>query len=173
MKLSAFDTVSTALNEAGVRFLVAGGFAVNAHGYIRATFDVDLVIQLDAKNILNAFKALASLGYRPTVPVTGKQFADASQRASWIMHKHMQVLNFHSTEYLRMPVDVFVTEPFDFDEEYEAAMRGTLAPGLAVRFVSIPTLIKMKELANRPKDLDDIEHLRILARENTDGPKNR
>ena len=68
-----------------------------------------------------------------------------------------------------MPVDVFVTEPFDFDREYKAAIRGTLAPGVTVRFVSIPTLIKMKKLANRPKDLDDIEHLQALAKEKRRG----
>jgi hypothetical protein len=58
-----------------------------------------------------------------------------------------------------------VTEPFDFDSEYEAAMQGELAPGLTVRFVSISTLIAMKHLANRPRDLDDIEHLRMIVDE--------
>jgi len=62
-------------------------------------------------------------------------------------------------------VDVFVTEPFDFDSEYAAAMQGELAPGLTVRFVSISTLIAMKRLANRPRDLDDIEHLRMIMEE--------
>jgi len=38
-------------NEAGVRFLVAGGLAVNAHGYVRFTKDADLVIDLTAENI--------------------------------------------------------------------------------------------------------------------------
>ncbi|HEY6241136.1 MAG TPA: hypothetical protein VIW78_09880 [Burkholderiales bacterium] len=64
-----------------------------------------------------------------------------------------------------MTVDVFVTEPFDFDREYEAALRGELVPGLTVRFVSIPTLIAMKRLANRPRDLDDIEHLKLIMEE--------
>jgi hypothetical protein len=32
---------------------------------------------------------------------------------------------------------------------------------LDVRFVSIRTLIRMKELAGRPQDLIDIEYLRI------------
>jgi len=40
-----------------------------------------------------------------------------------------------------------------------------LAPGLTVRFVSISTLIAMKQLANRPRDLDDIEHLRMIMEE--------
>ena len=80
MKFAIFDAICKALNEADVRYLVAGGLAVNAHGYLRLTYDIDLVIQLDPKNILAAFDTMASLGYRPSVPVTGDQFADARQR---------------------------------------------------------------------------------------------
>jgi hypothetical protein len=60
------------------------------------------------------------------------------------------------------PLDIFVYEPFDFDAEFAASLREELLPGLEVRFVSIPTLIKMKETANRPKDIDDIQHLRWI-----------
>lgn len=165
MKLAAFEAIAAAFRDAGVRYLVAGGVAVNAHGYLRLTYDVDLVIQLQPENIGSAFSALAGLGYRPAVPVTAQQFADTNQRAQWIRDKGMQVLNFHSDRYRPMTVDVFVSDPFDFDSEYEAAMQGELAPGLTVRFVSIPTLIKMKQLANRPRDLDDIEHLRLILEE--------
>ena len=165
MKLAAFEAIAAALRDARVRYLVAGGLAVNAHGYVRLTYDVDLVIQLEADNIRTAFEALAGLGYRPTVPVNAEQFADEAQRARWIRDKGMQVLNFASDRHRPVTVDVFVSEPFDFDNEYEAAMQGELAPGLTVRFVSISTLIAMKQLANRPRDLDDIEHLRMIMEE--------
>ncbi len=165
MKLAAFEAIVTALRDAHVRYLVAGGIAVNAHGYVRLTYDVDLVIQLKPDNIRPAFKALADLGYRPTVPVTAEQFADEAHRARWIREKGMQVLNFHSDLHRPFTVDVFVSEPFDFEREYEAAMQGELAPGLTVRFVSIPALIAMKQVANRPRDLDDIEHLRVIMEE--------
>jgi hypothetical protein len=69
--------------------------------------------------------------------------------------------------FLGTSVDVFVYEPFDFAHEYDIAMRGELLPGIHVRFVSIPTLIGMKQAAGRPRDLDDIQHLRWLQ-ENPD-----
>lgn len=169
MTLTAFDAIAAALNDAQVRFLVAGGLAVNAHGFVRTTFDVDLVVALDPANIRKAFAALATLDYRPTVPVTAEQFADRTQRESWIRDKGMQVLNFHSPRFNPAPVDVFVTEPFEFNREYDAAMRGELTPGLWVRFVSLQTLIDMKRLANRPKDLEDIEQLRMLAEDDGNG----
>ena len=50
MKLATFDAVCRALNDASVRFLVAGGLAVNAHGYLRLTYDVDLVV--DRKSVV-------------------------------------------------------------------------------------------------------------------------
>jgi hypothetical protein len=49
MKLNSFVAVATALEEGGVRYLVVGGLAVNAHGYLRYTKDVDLVVQLVAE----------------------------------------------------------------------------------------------------------------------------
>ena len=163
--LAAFESIAVALRDAQVRYLVAGGLAVNAHGYLRLTQDVDLVIELGAQNIRKCFAVLADLGYRPLVPVTGEQFADPEQRARWIRDKGMTVLNLYSDRYRPVTVDIFVTEPFDFDREYDAALIGELSPGLFVRFVSIAALIAMKKLANRPRDLDDIEHLAMIQEE--------
>jgi hypothetical protein len=82
----------------------------------------------------------------------------------------MKVLNFFSDRHRETSVAVFVAVPFDFDREYSVAMLGELAPGLVVRFVSLPTLIAMKQEANRPRDLDDIEHLRwIMDEKKRDG----
>ena len=58
-----------------------GGLAVNAHGVVRLTHDVDLVIQLVPESIRRAFDALLSIGYRPSVPVTAEQFSDEALHA--------------------------------------------------------------------------------------------
>ena len=169
MMLESFEALAAALERAEVRYLVAGGLAVNAHGYVRFTKDIDLVIQLSAENIERAFAALASLGYRAAVPIVATQFADPAQRVAWIREKGMKVLNFQSDQHRFAPVDVFVIEPFDFDEEHDKALQGDVAPGLVVRFVSIPTLIAMKEAAGRPNDLMDIQHMRWILEEKRDG----
>jgi len=169
MKLTAFEAVVRALQDANVRYLVAGGLAVNAHGYLRATGDVDLIIQLKPDNVIPAFRALSGLGYQPTIPVTAEQFADETQRRQWIREKGMTVMSLYSNRHPVNNVDVFVTEPFDFDSEYDRALVGELSPDLFVRFVSLPALIKMKRFANRPRDLDDIEHLEIILNEEKRG----
>lgn len=165
MKLSSLEAIVRGLNEGGVRYLIAGGLAVNAHGYIRFTQDVDLVIALDSTNILRAFAVLGKLGYRPSVPITPDQFANAELRQEWIRDKFMKVLSFYSDRHRETTVDVFVDEPFDFDREYAIAMQGELATGLSARFVSLPTLIAMKQEANRSRDLDDVQHLRWILEE--------
>ena len=161
MRLTSFEAIARSLEVASVRYLVAGGLAVNAHGYLRFTKDVDLVVQLDPDNVRRALAALGSLGYRPAIPVAVEQFADAAQREQWIREKNMQVFQLWSEAHIETPIDVFVSEPFAFDEEYAHAVVKPLRDDLAVRFVSIPTLIRMKELANRDQDRIDIEHLRM------------
>lgn len=168
MKLHSVEAVVSALNEAGIRYLVAGGLAVNAHGYSRLTADIDLVLALDSDNITRAFEALATIDYRPSIPISAQQFADAELRRRWIDEKGMKVLGFFSDTHRETPLDIFVYEPFDFDAELAASPMEELRPGLAVRFVSIPTLIKMKEAANRSKDADDIQHLRWILEDQGD-----
>jgi len=160
VKLSSFEALASALESTGVRYLVAGGLAVGAHGYLRFTKDVDIVIELIPDNIERTFSALASLGYKPIVPITMKQFSNAELRASWIRDKGMQVLQFWSDAHRETSVDVFVTEPFPFEEEYARALVKPLHDRLPIRFVSLPTLIRMKEEAGRPQDRADIEQLR-------------
>ena len=159
MRLASFEALVTALRDAGVRYLMAGGLAVNAHGYLRFTKDVDVVVQLVPENIERAFAALAGLGYRPIVPVSAAQFADAPTREGWIREKGMQVLQFWSDSHRETPVDLFVREPFDFEGEYRRSIAKALG-SIEVRFVTIPTLIVMKQAADRPQDRIDIEYLR-------------
>ena len=62
-------------------------------------------------------------------------------------------------------VNLFAGEPFDFDTEYSNALKGDPGPGLDVRFVSVQTLIAMKEATGRARDTDDVEHLKRILEE--------
>jgi len=162
MKLTSFEAIVHSLNGAEVRFIVVGGIAVIAHGYGRTTRDVDLVIRLQPNEIANAFKALETLGYHPRVPISAGQFADATLRAEWIRDKGMKVLNFHSDSHPETPIDLFISEPFDFEEEYRAALIQESVPGLPVRILRLESLLRMKSEAARSQDLADIDELNLL-----------
>lgn len=160
MRLAAVEEVAQALARYKVRFLVVCGLAVAAHGYLRYTADVDLVIQLEAANVRNTFTALSEAGYHPNVPVTAEQFGDQATRSGLINEKGMVVLGFWSDRHRDTPLDVFVSEPFDFDSEYEHGLQQELIPGVVVHFPKLETLIQMKLAAGRPKDLNDVDYLR-------------
>ena len=162
MKLSTLETIFSALNKAGVRYLVAGGVAVNVHGYQRMTVDLDLVIQLDSDNIKKAMKALHHLEYTPIIPITADDFIDPDTRKSWSETRNMQVLSMQSNQYPETSIDLFIAEPFDFDQEYDSAIQAELSPDTIINIVNIPTLIKMKKKAGRVRDLDDIQHLQMI-----------
>lgn len=169
MRLQSVAAILEALNYADVRALVVGGLAVNAHGYLRFTQDADLAVQLDPGNIERAFRALATLGYEPRVPISAAQFSDPAMRESWVREKGMKVLQFASDRHRETPIDIFVVEPFDFDLEFGRSLSDFVElPGhkpVLARYVNISTLIAMKEAVGRPQDLDDAKHLRWIQEE--------
>src|SRR5688572_14548946 len=49
------------LNQLGAHYVVVGGFAIRAAGYIRQTMDIDLLIATDPENEQRVYRALESL----------------------------------------------------------------------------------------------------------------
>lgn len=162
MQVDTIISVSKALHDAGVRFLVCGGQAVVAHGYVRFTADLDIAIHLDPATARDAVTALKNVGYRPALPVTGEQFADSVVRERWAREKNMTVRNFISGADPLGTIDIFIQDPFDFDAEYALADRFDLIPDLPWRVLRMDALIDMKLAVGRPIDLDDVDHLKAL-----------
>jgi predicted nucleotidyltransferase len=165
MRQNSLMVIIKALNDAGVRYLVVGGVAVIAHGYVRDTKDVDLMIQLERENLLKGLRALQEVGYRPHIPVTHEDFADPEIRASWIAEKQMKVLKLFCDAHWNTPIDVFVDDPLGFDDAYK---RGTFYPlreDVQVPVCSYEDLVKLKLQAGRPRDLADLHELRVIRGE--------
>ena len=161
------ERVLSALNREEVRYLVAGGVAVVLHGHLRTTADLDLIVQLDEKNVLRALRALDSLGYRPRAPVAAEDFADETIRESWIRDKHLQVFSFWSDASPGLEVDLFAREPFDFDLAY-AETEEVRLESTTTRVVPLHRLIEMKRSVGRPRDLEDVEALEALDDDQSD-----
>jgi predicted nucleotidyltransferase len=162
--MGAIETVLAALNEAGVRYLVVGGVAVVLHGHLRTTADLDLVVQLETENVLRAVGALATLGYRPRAPVKAEQLADPVARDSWIRDKGLTVFSLWSDRFPGLEVDLFVSEPFDFDATFARAVTVALDEATAT-VVSLADLLALKRSAARPIDHADVEALKSLTEE--------
>lgn len=164
MRLASFEAIIGALHGAEVRYLIAGGLAVGAHGYLRSTRDVDLVGRLVAENVERMFAALQGLGYRAMASLTPGQFADAAWRERWMKDNGVPVLAFRSDRHPETPVKVFAAEPFAFEDEYRRSLVKPLHESIAVRFVCIETLIRMKEASGRLADRADAEQLRLTLK---------
>ena len=159
MEVRSVEAIVNTLNEAEAKYLIVGGLAVNAHGFVRLTRDVDIVLRLDPGNVNNGLSALFNIGYQMSIPARPQDFANPETREDWRQSKGMITLKLWSDEHRRTPIDIFVYEPFDFAKEFAAAMTVEVCPGLLARVVSLETLLKMKRDAGRPQDLIDIEEL--------------
>ena len=93
MEQHSVEAIVRALNAANVRYLIAGGLAVVAHGYVRFTADIDLILDLEPANVRHAMAAFKRLGYRPRAPVALDDFADPANRAEWVRDKGLTVFN--------------------------------------------------------------------------------
>jgi hypothetical protein len=164
MELAGLERIFGGLGEAGVEYLVVGGLAVNAHGYVRATMDVDLVVALRPANLKKALSVLSKAGYRPAIPVRLQEFAKEANRKKWLEEKGFRVLRLHSGVYPLTPLDLFSYEPFDFAAEHRRAARVPLGKGVRVPIVNLETLLAMKREAGRPRDLADVAELERLRR---------
>ena len=171
MHAKSIEAIILVFNEASVRYLVAGGLAVVAHGYLRFTADVDIVLDLDADNTRRAIEALRKLGYLSKLPVPMEDFTQEAKRRVWVDEKDAKVFPLFSDEHPSAGIDLFIQEPFDFDRAYNDAERFEVSPGVEATFVGLADLIEMKRQAGRPQDLADIAELEMLrkAREGEGG----
>lgn len=162
MQRESVETLVRRFNEAGVRYLIAGGFAVVAHGYSRFTVDLDFVLDLESENAAKALEILKDEGYAPTIPVPIEQFADADLRKDWAENRNMVAFPLQSEKHYQTRIDIFVRQPFDFERAYAEKFCGEIVPQLVADFVSFDDLLKLKAAAGRSKDLLDIFYLRQI-----------
>lgn len=171
MERRSVEAIFGALNGCGARYLVVGGLAVVAHGYVRLTADIDLVLDPDPAALRRAIAALEALGYRPRAPVAFAEFADPAKRGLWAREKGLTVFSVFSPGHRATEIDLFLEAPFDFERAYARAARFHVADGVQGTFVGLEDLIAMKRAAARPQDLEDVASLRSLgdAKDRPDG----
>jgi hypothetical protein len=93
MQKNSVVEIVRSLNSSGARYFIAGGLAVVAHGYLRLTADVDIILDLEDSRLRDCLKGLSKLGYRPRAPVPLDEFADPAKRSRWITEKGLKVFS--------------------------------------------------------------------------------
>lgn len=125
------------------------------------TADVDVMIDLAEENVERLLRAMEGLGYVPRVPVPAGDLVSREKREEWIREKGALVFTFLDPRNPLKHVDIFLSNPTDFMEAY--ARRQVIPIGeIEISTVPLDTLIEMKERSGRPRDLEDVRHLKMI-----------
>ena len=157
-----FELLFRKLQEKKVDYMVVGGVALVLQGAIRMTADLDLMVALDEHNLTVFVAAMNEMGFKPKAPVSSEAFISAANRESWIQDKGMMVFSFYHPGEMFSLVDVFVSEPIPYSEMRERR-DFKLIDDFSIPVASIPDLIKLKQIAGRPQDIEDIKALEALS----------
>lgn len=154
-----YQKVFKELEKREIKYLIAGGFAVNFHKVQRSTVDLDLVVLLETEN-WNAFLGLMrDLGFQPRLPVDPTLLTDENTRDEWIQKKNMTVFSFlHESNPLEI-IDVLVKDLPPFEELWAERLE-VEAFGDKLKVIGKVHLIALKERAGRPRDIQDVERLK-------------
>jgi hypothetical protein len=153
--LTEFDLRSLlqALADRDIRFIVIGGVAVGAHGYIRATADLDLVPDPDPDNLNRLVDALASL--HATLPTARNRPFDPNDDAMVIRRGGNVTAD---TEFGGLDVVQLATGVPGYSQLDRDAVESELL-GIPVRVCSLARLREMKQAQGRAQDQADLENL--------------
>lgn len=151
------------LSDEQVQYVLVGGLAVQLHGFLRATFDIDLVLAMNDENLTRFIAVAKQYGLVPAIPVPIDALRNASQIDQWHREKGMLAFSLREPQAGGSVVDVLVRPEVAFDKLAVNAVAGKLF-GRQVNIASIDDLLTMKCSANRPKDHLDIVALEKIKR---------
>lgn len=148
------------MNAEKVRYIMVGGVAVNLHGYLRTTADVDVWIDDTPENRTNFGNVLTALGY-PGIDMVTLQIIPG-----WT--------DFRLSSGVKLDILIAMkgVESFSFSACLEMAFVAEIE-SLKVPFLHINQLIANKKAVNRPKDQIDVaalEKIKELLQEQQDPP---
>lgn len=152
-----------ALAENNVEFVLVGGLAVQLHGYLRSTFDVDLVLAMNDANLARFIDVAKIHALKPVIPVEIDALRDARQIDQWHREKGMVAFALRDPRAAGNVIDVLVRPEISFERLISNSVESRLS-GHLIRIAGIDDLIVMKRAANRPKDRIDIEALEKIKR---------
>ena len=151
------------LSEGQVQYVLVGGMAVQLHGYMRSTFDIDLVLAMNDENLVRFIEVAKRFGLTPSIPVPIDSLRNAEQIEQWYREKGMLAFALREPQIGGGVVDILVRPEVPYEQLKKNAIAGELF-SQQVWIASIDDLLTMKRVANRPKDRLDIEALEKIKR---------
>lgn len=136
------------LNDRSADYMIIGAQACAAHGYVRATADLDILINPTIENIAKVRSALEAFGFN-TLDATLEDF----QTKKVLFRQYWFDVDIHPS-----------ATGIDTQKALQKKHAG-LYEGVATHFTSLEDLIQMKKAAGRPQDLEDLRHLEEIRKQ--------
>jgi hypothetical protein len=137
-----------ALSDEKVRFLLVGAYAMAAHGYPRATMDIDIWVMPSPQNAEDVLQALRRFG----APIQNLTKEDLQKEGT-----------IFQIGVAPRRIDIITTASgLQFEEVFERSLTVNIE-GIEVHIPSIDDLIRNKKASGRTKDLADAEALEALS----------
>lgn len=145
-----FADLLLCLGETGAEYLVVGGYAVSAHGYLRATEDLDIWVRPTPENAQHVLRALDAFGMPPGIHAATLSTTDGEPPTGFRFGRRP------------LAVDLLTSvRGISFDEAWAGRTILTLGD-MRVPVIGIKALIRNKLSTGRLKDRADVEELRRL-----------
>jgi hypothetical protein len=153
--IATLDAVIDALNAAGVAYALCGGLAVNLHGHVRATRDIDILVPREALD--RARSAVRPLGFDIDAGPIPFGAGTPNER---VLHRVSRIIDGQLST-----IDLMIVTPV-LEPAWASRVRARWR-ARDVWTVSLEGLASMKRLAGRPQDLADLDNLGFEREEDT------
>lgn len=136
-----------ALSDEKVKFILVGAYALAAHGYPRATMDIDIWVMLSPENADAVLRALRRFG-APLHNLTKEDLQkDGTVFQIGVAPRRIDIIT--------------AATGLQFEETYRNSISVNIE-GVEVHIPSVEDLIRNKRATGRTKDLADAESLESL-----------
>ena len=150
-----------ALQRHEVEYLTIGGVAVNAHGHVRNTRDVDILVEWTAENMRRLAAALADLDARlfgvdaDLIDIDPLDPGDLLNEGNFTLRTAAGGLDLFD------PDEIPGGRPYD---EMRPRAVEAVVDGVGIRAVGFDDLIRLKREAGRDRDREDVATLLAAKR---------
>jgi hypothetical protein len=146
-----YKDILQALSDENVKFILVGAYALAAHGYPRATMDIDIWVMPSPDNAEAVLRALRSFG-APLQNLTKKDLEeDGTVFQIGVAPRRIDIIT--------------AATGLTFEHTYQNSVLVNI-DGIDVHIPSIEDLIINKKATGRTKDLADAEALELLKTPN-------
>lgn len=147
--LNPFEELLVGLSQAKIEFITVGGIACVMNGYVRATEDVDILINRTPKNISKLLSFLKNYGEGFGKELNEADFSD-EEGAIRVIEK--------------FPIDIFVVMGGRHYQDLIKYVQYIDVSGFDIPFLNADGLILLKSNSVREKDRMDVVQLKSMKK---------